>query len=131
MSGPLLDRIDLQLFVPRVERDVLIAEHAPIGESSAEVRARVERARQRQIARAGKPNARLTSKEVERHCTIDRAGRKLMEAALSRLSLSARAYHRVLKVARTIADLAGTDGIAAPHIAEAVRYRELDRAAAA
>lgn len=130
VSGPLLDRIDLQLFVPRVEREVLTAEQAPAAESSDQVRLRVEQAWQRQRARAGKPNARLTSKEVERHCPIDRAGRKLMEAALSRLSLSARAYHRVLKVARTIADLAGADAIASTHIAEAVRYRELDRAAA-
>jgi magnesium chelatase family protein len=128
VSGPLLDRIDLQLFVPRVEREVLTAAQAPTGESSAQVRARVEQAWQRQRARAGKTNARLSSKEVERHCAIDAPARKLMEAALSRLSLSARAYHRVLKVARTIADLAGAEAIAAPHVAEAVRYRELDRA---
>lgn len=127
MSGPLLDRIDLQIFVPRVEREVLTAEQAPIVESSAQVRARVDQAWQRQLARADKPNARLTAKEVERHCAIDRAGRKLLDAAMSRLALSARAYHRVLKVARTIADLAGLDAISMAHVAEAIRYRELDR----
>ncbi len=86
-------------------------------------------ARERQLARAGKPNAGLTPKEIERHCVPDAAGRKLLEAALAKLSLSARAYHRVLKVARTIADLAGAESIASAHVAEAVRYRELERAA--
>jgi magnesium chelatase family protein len=94
-----------------------------------QVRSRVDQAWQLQQRRAGKPNARLSTKEVERHCAIDRASRKLLEAAMLRLSLSARAYHRVLKVARTIADLAGSDAITQTHVAEAVRYRELDRAA--
>jgi magnesium chelatase family protein len=128
ISGPLLDRIDLQLFVPRVEREVLTSTPSREGESSADVRARVTAAAVRQFQRAGKPNARLTAREVTRHCTVDAAGRKLLEAALTRLSLSARAYHRVLKVARTIADLADSAGIGAVHVAEAVRYRELDRA---
>jgi magnesium chelatase family protein len=127
VSGPLLDRIDLQIFVPRVERDVLIGEQKETAEPSERVRDRANMARERQLERARKPNARLTSKEVERHCMPDAAGRKLLEAAVSRLALSARAYHRVLKVARTIADLAGAEGVAAAHVAEAIRYRELDR----
>ncbi|MGH8481179.1 MAG: YifB family Mg chelatase-like AAA ATPase, partial [Nevskiaceae bacterium] len=77
-----------------------------------------------------KPNARLGPRELDRHCALEPAARKLLDAALTRLSLSARACHRVLKVARTVADLAGAEAIAAPHLAEAVRYRELDRPAA-
>ena len=86
-------------------------------------------ARELQQARQGKPNARLSPKELERHCATDRPARKLLDAALGRLSLSARAYHRVIKVARTIADLDGRDTIAATHVAQAVRFRDLDRAA--
>ncbi len=129
ISGPLLDRIDLQIFVPRVEREALTAPVLSDGDSTADVRVRVADAWQRQLLRAGKPNARLTAKEVQRHCAVDAAGRKLLEAALTRLSLSARAYHRVLKVARTIADLAHAEAIAPAHLAEAVRYREMDRPA--
>jgi magnesium chelatase family protein len=127
ISGPLLDRIDLQIFVPRVERAVLTSREAPDGEPSAAVRARVVAARGRQVARQHKPNARLAPRELERHCAPDAGARQLLDAALTRLALSARAYHRVLKVARTVADLAGAEAIAAPHVAEAVRYRELDR----
>ena len=129
ISGPLLDRVDLQIFVPRVERDVLTRAVPADGDINAQVRERVMAARRRQLARAGKPNARLTAREVQRDCAADDAGRKLLEAALARLSLSARAYHRVLKVARTIADLAGAESLNSAHVAEAVRYRELDRAA--
>jgi magnesium chelatase family protein len=127
ISGPLLDRIDLQVFVPRVERAVLTAPDAAPGEASAAVRARVEAARERQRARQRKPNAQLAPRELERHCAPEPAARALLDAALVRLSLSARAYHRVLKVARTVADLAGSGPVQAPHVAEAVRYRELDR----
>lgn len=126
ISGPLLDRIDLQVFVPRVEAAALSCATPATAESSAQVRARVCAARERQLARAGKPNARLTPKELERDCQLDEAARQLLTTALSRLQLSARAYHRVLKVARSIADLAGADAVAAPHIAEALRYRQLD-----
>jgi magnesium chelatase family protein len=129
VSGPLLDRIDLRIFVPRVERSVLTAKRAPPAEASAAVRARVTQARERQLQRQQKPNARLAPKELDRHCPLDRAARQLLETALSRLALSARAYHRVLKVARTIADLGEAEAIAAAHIAEAVRYREVDRPA--
>jgi magnesium chelatase family protein len=127
LSGPLLDRIDLQIFVPRVEKAVLTAQHAPPVENSAAVRARVIAARERQRERQGKPNARLAARELDRHCAPDTAARALLDRALGRMSLSARAYHRVLKVARTVADLGGAAGIGAAHVAEAVGYRELDR----
>ncbi|MEK6807097.1 MAG: YifB family Mg chelatase-like AAA ATPase [Pseudomonadota bacterium] len=128
ISGPLLDRIDLQITVPRIEREALTAPVAQTAESSVAVRTRVATARERQLARAGKCNALLTVKEVEQHCVADTAARQLLEAAMGRLSLSARGYHRVLKVARTIADLAQSNTITSAHVAEAVRYRELDRA---
>ncbi|HSW14212.1 MAG TPA: YifB family Mg chelatase-like AAA ATPase [Solimonas sp.] len=130
ISGPLLDRIDLQLFVPRVEQATLTAAQPTASESSATVRARVVAARQRQLQRQGKPNARLGPKELDQHCLVEPAARTLLEAAMQRLSLSARAYHRVLKVARSIADLAGAELLGSAHVAEAVRYRELDRGAA-
>ena len=130
ISGPLLDRIDLQLFVPRVERAALTATGVPDAESSTVVRARVVAAHQRQIARAGKPNSRLSPREIERDCAVDAATRVLLESAMSRMGLSARGYHRVLKVARTIADICGVDDVAMAHVAEALRLRELDRAVA-
>jgi magnesium chelatase family protein len=87
----------------------------------------VTSARARQISRQGKPNARLGPREIEAHCTPGAAGAALLAQAMARLSLSARAYHRILKVARTIADLSESTGIAAPHVAEAVAYRRFDR----
>jgi magnesium chelatase family protein len=96
-------------------------------ETSADVRARVASARAVQLARQGKPNARLGPREIETHCVPDAAGAALLAQAMARLSLSARAYHRILKVARTIADLAGIDAIRPPHVAEAIGYRRFDR----
>lgn len=121
LSGPLLDRLDLQLEVPALPAEAL--QRAADGESSATVRARVTEARERQLARQGKPNARLSTKEIDRHCEPDAAGAALLKQAAARLALSARAYHRTLKVARTIADLAASPAIQSPHIAEAVQYR--------
>ena len=121
LSGPLLDRIDLNIEVPAVPATAL--QQAPDGESSARVRERVAAALERQQQRQGKPNARLTTKEIEAHCTPDEAGAALLKQAAQRLGLSARAFHRVQKVARTIADLAGADRIGATHIGEAVQYR--------
>ncbi|MBZ4194622.1 MAG: YifB family Mg chelatase-like AAA ATPase [Candidatus Contendobacter sp.] len=125
VSGPLADRIDLHIEVPRLAHRVLRGE-AP-EESSATVRARVCAARDRQLQRAGRPNSLLKTREIERHCTLSDADHKLLEIALERLGLSPRAYHRILKVSRTIADLAGSDAIKTQHLTEAISYRALDR----
>ncbi len=124
ISGPLLDRIDLHIEVPALKEDELTASHA--GEASTSIRERVERARKIQIERQGKANFLLGSKEVDKFCAPDDAGMALLKQAISRLSLSARAYHRILKVARSIADLAGVDMIKSVHIAEAVQYRRFE-----
>ncbi len=124
ISGPLADRIDIKLEVPAPREAELIAPVA--GEPSASIVNRVSAARERQRARQGKPNALLGTKEIDRHCATDREGDQLLRHALARLLLSARAYHRVLRVARSIADLAQAANIAAEHIAEAIQYRRLD-----
>jgi magnesium chelatase family protein len=124
ISGPLADRIDIKLEVPAPRESELVAPVA--GESSASIRSRVERARGIQVERQGKPNALLGTKEIDHHCQTDREGDQLLRHALARLLLSARGYHRVLRVARTIADLAQKTSITAEHIAEAIQYRRLD-----
>ena len=125
LSGPLLDRIDLQIEVPSLPADAL--QKAPDGESSTVVRARVVQARACQLERQNKHNALLTTKEVDRYCQPDAGGAALLKQAMGRLNLSARAYHRVLKVARTIADLAGSAAIDSTHVAEAVQYRRFTK----
>jgi len=127
ISGPLLDRIDMHVEVPSVPLDVLHAEQDSGVEYSATVRERVAQARTRQLERAGVANCRLGNRDVDRHCRVDQAGRTLLEQAADKLGLSARAYHRILKVARTIADLAGSEAIATSHLSEAISYRRLDR----
>ncbi|HZM34555.1 MAG TPA: YifB family Mg chelatase-like AAA ATPase [Burkholderiales bacterium] len=124
ISGPLADRIDLKLEVPAPREAELLGPQS--GEPSAAIRARVERARGTQLARQGQPNALLEPGAIDRHCTTDREGDRLLRHALARLLLSARAYHRVLRVARTIADLANAATLGAEHIAEAIQYRRLD-----
>jgi magnesium chelatase family protein len=130
ISGPLLDRIDLQIEVPSLPADALPARHggAGEGEPSVAVRERVARAAARQRARQAKSNSLLQTRELERWCTLDTESEALLKQAFARLSLSARAYHRILKVARTIADLAAVDALSASHVAEAISYRRLDRA---
>lgn len=131
LSGPLLDRIDIQIGLPPVPFRALA--ELPPGESSAAIRARVIAARRRQTARfAGFPhvrcNADMQARDLARFCQLDRAAQDQLRLMLLQLDLSARAYDRILKVARTIADLAGEDAVSADHVAEACSYRELDRA---
>jgi magnesium chelatase family protein len=132
VSGPLLDRIDLQLRVPAVSAGDLAGEVTE--EPSARIRARVEEARARQRARFREhpglhANAHMGPRELRTHCRLEPGAEELLRAALARLGLSARAYHRVLKVARTVADLAGAERVGIPHVSEAIQYRTLDRPA--
>ena len=128
ISGPMFDRIDLHIEMARVPFQKLASLDS--GESSAAIRARVETARKVQEARFrtwGKPgvlvNGDMGPAEVQAFCTIDEAGRNLMRAAMQQMNLSARAYHRILKLGRTIADLAGEEQIQVHHLAEALQYR--------
>ncbi|MGH8054878.1 MAG: YifB family Mg chelatase-like AAA ATPase [Stenotrophomonas sp.] len=126
ISGPLLDRIDLHLLVPRLAPSALRGD-APAGESSACVRERVAQARARQLQRAGTANAHLDQAQTLRDCGLCSADHDLLEQAMDRLQLSARSMHRILRVARTIADLAGVAEIQRSHLTEAIGYRQLDR----
>jgi magnesium chelatase family protein len=130
VSGPLLDRLDVQIEVPAVPFGEMTSTIA--AEPSSTIRDRVRAARSRQRARYARhgisTNAELGSRLLDRHCRPDAAGARLLERAVDRLRLSARAYARVLKVARSIADLAGRDDLGAADVAEALQYRMLDRA---
>ena len=133
ISGPLLDRIDIHVEVPAMEYQELASLQK--GEASAAIRERVVASRAVQRERFAKAkgahaihcNANMRAKDVHKHCVLDDAAQGLLKAAMADLHLSARAYDRILKVARTIADLAGAADIAADHIAEAIQYRSLDR----
>jgi magnesium chelatase family protein len=127
ISGPLIDRIDIHLEVPAVPQEDLLRQTA--GEASGAVRARVAAAHQVQIDRQGKANSSLATREVGKWCTPDAAAEGVLRQAIAKLNLSARAYHRVLKLARTIADLARSKALAVVHVAEAIQYRKLDRMA--
>ena len=125
ISGPLLDRIDIHIEVPRVEYEKLSDER--LGEPSAAIQERVEAARERQRQRFDGTgllsNADMGPAEVRDHCRVDEGGRSLLRAAMQQLQMSARAYHRILKLSRTIADLAGSDSIETAHLAEAIQSR--------
>ena len=134
VSGPLLDRIDIHLEVPAVAHADLLG--PATDEPSAAIRQRVEQARDRQRRRfRDRPgihaNAHMAARDLRRHCRLPEAGERLLRDAVGRLGLSARAYHRILKIARTIADLAGADDLSPMHVSEAIQYRSLDRNRAA
>ncbi|MEO8719128.1 MAG: YifB family Mg chelatase-like AAA ATPase, partial [Burkholderiales bacterium] len=126
ISGPLADRIDLKVEAPVPRESELLA--AADGDASVVIRARVVEAHGRQQARQGKTNVLLGTREIEQYCSLDAEAGSLVKQAIARLALSARAYHRVLRVARTIADLAGHEAICAAHLAEAIQYRRMDAA---
>ncbi|HVT44939.1 MAG TPA: YifB family Mg chelatase-like AAA ATPase [Thermoanaerobaculia bacterium] len=130
ISGPLLDRIDLQVEVPALAAEEIASTTA--GERSESIRERVERAREIQRARFRRGsiqcNGEMTTRHLRKHCELDATSRGLLEVALDKLGLSARAYDRILKVARTIADLAGSESIESPFVSEAIQYRALDKA---
>ena len=128
LSGPLLDRIDLHIEVPQLAADELLA--APAGEPSASVRARCVAARERALSRQGAPNQALHGQALDEHLQLDPAAVAFASSAAARLGWSARATHRALKVARTIADLGGGQATTVAHVAEAIQYRRLLRAAA-
>lgn len=130
VSGPLLDRIDLHIEVPAVKFREIAAERT--GETSAQIRERVVHARRRQQERfAGRKsttcNARMSTKELKAYCALDESTLELLKMAMEEMKLSARAYDRILKVARTIADLTGAEKLSAEHVSEAIQYRSLDR----
>ena len=115
----MLDRIDIQIGVPAIPSEELQNR----SELSNDIRIRVEAARERMVGRQGKPNAILDSREVDRHCLLDANSIPLLQRAINKLGLSARSYHRTLKVARSIADLSGATNIEGVHLAEALGYR--------
>jgi magnesium chelatase family protein len=130
ISGPLLDRIDIHVEVPAVKHETLLRPHA--AESSAEIRARVLKARQIQHERFAakrkvRCNAQMSPKDIKAFVPLDTDSESLLRLALTELNLSARAYDRILKVSRTIADLAGAEKVDATHLSEAIQYRTLDR----
>ena len=131
ISGPLLDRIDIHIDVPAVRFRDLVGDTPPDAEDSASIRQRVIRARERQRQRFASEgifsNAAMTPRLIRKYCRIDAESESMLEHAMSRLGLSARAYDRILKVSRTIADLETLDNIQSAHVAEAVHYRSLDR----
>lgn len=129
ISGPLMDRIDIQVEVSSVKYEDLNSDTKE--ESSAEIKRRVEKARNIQINRYKDEcifsNSELTPKMMEKYCVLDKSSKAILEKAFSKLGLSARAYGRILKVARTIADLEGSKDIQESHLLEAIQYRSLDK----
>ena len=129
VSGPLLDRIDLQVSVPRLnedERQALLQHGRTAGPDSNSIRVQVLACRERQLERTGCSNARLEQKQVRQHCALTAGDTRLLSEAVTRLRLSARATFRILKIARTVADLDEAVRIATPHLLEAINYRRFD-----
>ena len=126
ISAPLLDRIDIHIEVPAVDRKIL-SEKTDNNETSLEIKQRVISAFDHQLKRCGKPNAELTSRETDEFCALNSNEIKLLDSAMEKLKLSARAYHRILRMSRTIADLDNAESINAKHLTEAISYRSLDR----
>lgn len=126
ISAPFLDRIDIHIEVPRIDNQMLDAD-APKGESSDAIRRRINIAYQNQMKRGPRFNAELNVKEIESFCLLKAKEKQLLETAMDKLKLSARAYHRILKLARTIADIENSQNIEMPHLSEAISYRSLDR----
>lgn len=127
ISGPLLDRIDCHLEVPPVDFDALSGEPEVGAETSAQIRERVQQCQALQYDRQGCLNTALTSKQLEGLAVLDSASKQLLEQAMNRLGLSARGYHRILRVARTLADMKGQTSVEASHLAEAIAYRSMDK----
>ena len=126
ISAPLLDRIDIHIEVPSVDRKTL-TKNIENSETNETIKKRVNIAFEKQLKRCGKTNAELSSRETERFCTLGSAETKLLDQAMEKLKLSARAYHRILRMSRTIADLDNSDEIQTNHLSEAISYRSLDR----
>lgn len=127
ISGPLLDRIDMHVPVRTLRQGEL--QGKSLGDNSTTIRARVEKVRARQLRRQGKANNQLTAPEIERFCELNNSDKHLLEQAINKLGLSTRAYHRVLKLARTLADMNDREGLNTADITEALSYRTLDRQA--
>jgi magnesium chelatase family protein len=125
ISGPMLDRIDLQLRVSSLPTQAFLKPNTTVNESSASIKSRVVAARNKALARADTPNAQLSSAQIQKFCPLDTRAEHLLEQALSQFNLSARAYHKILKVARTIADLSDAENILVEHLQEALGYRGL------
>ncbi|MFC1855840.1 ATP-binding protein [Thermodesulfobacteriota bacterium] len=129
ISGPILDRIDIHVEVPAVKYKELSTDFE--AEPSVDIKSRVDIARELQQERFHKTgifcNSQMKPRHIKKHCQIDDAGHKLLEMAVNRLGMSARGYNRILKVSRTIADLAGVENISPMHLSEAIQYRSLDR----
>jgi len=127
LSAPLMDRIDIQIELPRLEHDELINHRQATRESSKQVRIRVTEARNRQLDRQQCLNAKMTNQQIDCYCELDRATEGLLLTSIDKLKLTARSYHKILRLARTIADMANEPGIQPQHLAEAIAYRNLDK----
>ena len=127
LSAPLMDRIDIQIELPRLERDELINHQLTTRESSEQVKKRVVKARNRQLDRQGCLNAKMTTHQLDQYCSLDKTTEQLLTASIDKLKLTARSYHKILRLTRTITDLAGEPEILPQHLAEAIAYRQLDK----